>query len=247
MTRFICLIYLLGFLLLVNCENATNPELSQETIVVLTFDDAYASIYENAYPIMREFGFRGTHYIPANFLGRPGFMTLAQVIEMEREGGWESAGHTLNHATLTQVSLEEAEAEIKGCQQFLDNHGLSHYSFATPGGMINQEITQIIKKYFQSNRNSENLTHKPPIDPYALGYFVATTQTSVNELKARILQGMANGEVMVIFGFHVISEDTNLNPGTIHPDDFRQLVQFLKHRNIRVLTISEALNSRQKE
>jgi peptidoglycan/xylan/chitin deacetylase (PgdA/CDA1 family) len=56
--------------------------------IVLTFDDGYVDNYENAFPILREFGFTGTFFILTDVTDRsqPGYMTWDMIREMSRAG-----------------------------------------------------------------------------------------------------------------------------------------------------------------
>lgn len=59
-----------------------------ENPIVLTFDDGYVDNYENAFPILREFGFTGTFFILTDVTDRsqPGYMTWDMIREMSRAG-----------------------------------------------------------------------------------------------------------------------------------------------------------------
>ena len=94
-----------------------------EKPVVLTFDDAYDSIYRYAAPLMLEYGFTGTVFVISQFvdswnnwdvnLGGKKFKHLSwsQLVELKKLGfGIES--HGVSHADLTQVKKDRLYREL---------------------------------------------------------------------------------------------------------------------------------------
>ena len=66
------------------------------TVITLSFDDALTS-QEQALPILAEFGFRGSFFIPSARVNTSGNLTWDQVREIAA-AGHEIGGHTLDHA-----------------------------------------------------------------------------------------------------------------------------------------------------
>ncbi len=64
--------------------------------LILTFDDANEDNYTNAFPIMEKYGFTGVLYLPYDYIGTPGYLTVDQVKQMAA-AGWEVGSHTLTH------------------------------------------------------------------------------------------------------------------------------------------------------
>ncbi|MFC6591125.1 polysaccharide deacetylase family protein [Deinococcus lacus] len=74
-----------------------------EAVAVIQFDDGLASVYEFAFPALRELGVPGTVYIIWDQVGQPGFMTAAQLRELQA-AGWEIGHHTRSHAALPDLT-----------------------------------------------------------------------------------------------------------------------------------------------
>jgi len=233
---------LLNFILIfIECSGIVENQPYGETIVVLTFDDAHSSIFQNAYPTMKEFGYVATNYVPTGWVGNCDRLTLDQLQLLEKEGGWETGGHTITHANLTQIDLDSAEVEIVGCWKFLKDHDLKHASFALPVGHSNTEVTKIIKRYFNSIRTSEDFKMKCPIDPFSLGYYDARNTDGSEKINGRILRGISNHECLVIIGFHRIIDNKQAHSRAITPQEFWEILEFIRNRNLRVMTISQAI------
>lgn len=226
-------------LLLISCEIATELA-SEKTYVVITFDDQHESIYSTALPIMQEFGFRATSVINTGAIGAENKLTWSQVEELEFEHGWETAGHTLHHITLTTSPIELVEYEIYQDWLNLREHGLSHTTFALPSGKANQEHYDIILQYYQNVRTSLNCKMHTPIDRTDLGYYVYLSGYTAENAKARILQAKQNKECIVIIGFHRVLEEADGHPSNCKPDDFYKIMQFISDNDLEVITINEA-------
>ncbi|MCX7622827.1 MAG: polysaccharide deacetylase family protein [Thermomicrobium sp.] len=109
--------------------------------IVLTFDDGYRDFYENAWPILRKYGFHATIFVITGFLDSPRYLTWDMVRELDRSETVEIGGHTVHHLDLTQLSDEELAAELATCAQDLER-ALGHpvSSFAYPAGRYDRRV-----------------------------------------------------------------------------------------------------------
>ncbi|MBB3611144.1 peptidoglycan/xylan/chitin deacetylase (PgdA/CDA1 family) [Rhizobium sp. BK602] len=101
-------------------------------VAAITFDDSYANVYENALPILQEFGFTATNFVVANQVGGSNVwdvplgiaqapcMSLEQLREWVRLGH-EVGSHTLDHVHLPQVPMEEARRQIAQSRELLED------------------------------------------------------------------------------------------------------------------------------
>src|SRR5574340_244163 len=64
--------------------------------ILITFDDANADNFTNAFPIMQKYGFTGVLYVPYSYVGAPNYLTVDQIKEMAA-AGWEVGSHTMDH------------------------------------------------------------------------------------------------------------------------------------------------------
>ncbi|MBP6017243.1 MAG: polysaccharide deacetylase family protein [Candidatus Promineofilum sp.] len=119
-----------------------------EKPILLTFDDGYLDSYEVAYPILREYGFKGTFFIITEFVdsGREGYMTWPMIEEMAQAGqGFES--HSRTHPDLATKSHDGLIWEILGAQETLAAHvGYRPRYFCYPGGTYNEETIQMLQE-----------------------------------------------------------------------------------------------------
>lgn len=103
--------------------------------IILTFDDNNEDNYTTAFPIMKKYGYTGVLYVPFNYVGTPGYMTVAQIKEMAA-AGWEVGSHSLSHPmNLIEMPADQIRAEIVDSRKKLENLlGLPILTFAYPFG-----------------------------------------------------------------------------------------------------------------
>lgn len=116
--------------------------------VLLTFDDGYLDNYQNAYPILQEFGFVATFFIPTEFIdnNREGYMTWPMIEEMAAHGH-HFEPHSRTHPDLRARDDEYLIWEILGPQQTLAAHiGYTPRYFAYPSGRYDQSVLAMLQR-----------------------------------------------------------------------------------------------------
>ncbi|MCA9875826.1 MAG: polysaccharide deacetylase family protein, partial [Anaerolineales bacterium] len=104
--------------------------------IILTFDDGYLDNYENAFPILQEFGFTGTFFIITDFVDQqlPGYVTWEMLQEMAA-AGMRIESHSKNHPDLTGKDRDFLIWQMLGSQETLAAHlGYTPRYFCYPSG-----------------------------------------------------------------------------------------------------------------
>ena len=112
--------------------------------VILTFDDGYADFYTTALPILRSHNFVAVSYVVTGFVGWPGYMTTAQIVEADRSG-MEIGSHTINHPNLANMSAAAVLSQLTQSKLFLEQV-LGHpvLSFCYPSGKYTSAVASAV-------------------------------------------------------------------------------------------------------
>ncbi|MFN2237265.1 MAG: polysaccharide deacetylase family protein [Anaerolineales bacterium] len=115
--------------------------------IVITFDDGNRDIYDNAFPIMRDYDFPGVFYIVGNRVNSGTNITHAPELREMVEAGWEIGSHSYTHSDLT---LDHSIARYEILQSKLDIEdavGVEVSTFAYPFGLVDPYLAQKVSDY----------------------------------------------------------------------------------------------------
>ena len=120
-----------------NCFDHNN-ELAAKCVVI-TFDDGYRDFYTKAFPILHEYNFPATVFLPTEFIGNKKkkltgkeHLTWSQVSELSDQG-ISFGSHTVTHPELISLRDEDLEYEIKQSKETIEEKlGKSIDTFSYP-------------------------------------------------------------------------------------------------------------------
>lgn len=108
--------------------------------VFITFDDGYVDNYEQAYPIMKKYGMKGTIFLVINLMNTPGYLTWDQVTEMGKNG-MEFGSHTISHKPLTSFDQAGVHRELTQSKAVIEGYlGKPCIYIAFPEGKVNDMV-----------------------------------------------------------------------------------------------------------
>ncbi len=147
--------------------------------IIISFDDGDASVYSQAFPVMREYGFTGINYLVKNYIGAEGYLSVAQIKELSA-AGWEVGSHSMTHSDLTTSSHLEFEI-IKSKDVLEKMLDVKVQSFAYPFGMINAELRETVAQHYLAAMGLGVYVTQRPVDihylwrrPVEMGWDVQT-------------------------------------------------------------------------
>lgn len=88
--------------------------------IVITFDDNNLSQYEVALPILEKYKMIGVFYQVTNRLSLKGVVDAEKTKDMSMRG-MDIQSHTLDHATMTNLSLKRLDEELLGSKKVLED------------------------------------------------------------------------------------------------------------------------------
>lgn len=121
--------------------------------VLITFDDAYADLVENALPVVERYGHHAVVFVITELMREGKTWENSRVMTQEQAQEWaargiEFGGHTRTHPDLTAESSDRVADEVKGSKQDLQAAGLIPVSFAYPFGCTNEQVRQAVDGVF---------------------------------------------------------------------------------------------------
>ncbi len=114
--------------------------------VMITLDDGFEDNYTSALPILESCGFKAMFFIVADWVGKPGFMSWDQILELERRGHIIGS-HTVTHPMLTEIGLQKAKHEIYNSKQWIETAlGIPVHFFCYPTGRFNESLEEMVRQ-----------------------------------------------------------------------------------------------------
>jgi peptidoglycan/xylan/chitin deacetylase (PgdA/CDA1 family) len=114
--------------------------------VVITFDDGVRSDYEVAYPIFSEYGIRGHFFVNTSTVGSKGYVTWAELREMQR-GGMSIQSHAHDHVYLARMGTDAIRAQLARSRALLEDRlGEAVQFLAAPYGDYDQRVVALAKE-----------------------------------------------------------------------------------------------------
>jgi len=127
--------------------------------VVITFDDAYESMYRHAYPALKQRGLASTLFVYTDFVGARDAVSWSQMSEMQRSGLVDIQAHSKTHRNLMERAPDESEAayrkqidiELKHPRAVIERHlgagAAKVRHFAYPYGDANAAVLDAMRRH----------------------------------------------------------------------------------------------------
>lgn len=123
--------------------------------IVITIDDGWKSVYTDAYPVLKEFGYPFTVFLYKNYVDGGGrALTSAMIREMQENGatiGSHSASHTYPGPQRAKGAVaydKFLRTELGESKRFLEEKfGARVTTYAYPGGIHTPEMDPLAKEF----------------------------------------------------------------------------------------------------
>jgi hypothetical protein len=81
-------------------ECSTQCRDHQQRLVMLTFDDGLAGLFDTIFPLLKQFNMKAVAYIVPDWVGTPGIVSWEQVVTMHRSGLIDFQSHSMSHRAI---------------------------------------------------------------------------------------------------------------------------------------------------
>ncbi len=153
--------------------------------VAITFDDGCETDLLTAAPLLRELGFGATFYITLGFLGKPGYLSRAQLRELA-DFGCEIGSHSMTHPYLPDLAPEQLTREILDSRKELSEiTGRSVDHFSCPGGRWNPRVVAAaMEAGYRSVATSQAVANPAPTELATLGRLAIMRETGLESFSS---------------------------------------------------------------
>src|SRR6266511_1672523 len=151
-----------------------------ERSIVITFDDGYHSVFEEAFPVLQTYGMSATVFLTVGERGsvkrsarlpplEGRSMLCWDEIRDMHQAGIDFGAHTLTHPDLTLLPRDQVAMEICDSKAIIqDMLGVPVSCFAYPFGRYNQSSYEIVRQHFSCASSDKLGLISFGSDPYAL-------------------------------------------------------------------------------
>lgn len=116
----------------------------------ITFDDAYETVFTQAFPMLTERSIPFTTFLTRGLIGKLGYLSVSEIKEMCQYPGYSIGGHGDKHEVFRHYSEERMMEECNGEKTWLeDTFNTKVDSFAFPYGRVievSRKNRELIKK-----------------------------------------------------------------------------------------------------
>lgn len=204
-----------------------------KTQVVFMFDDGWNSVYSDAYPLLKRYGYRGSVAVIPGMVREREYMSYDQLAQLYM-AGWDILNHSYSHMEDMYFRCEEMLSDYMRAREWMGKHFFTRgmNMIITPMGECNPYlIPLLIKRGFKSIRTSDNVlllsrnkaTYFPAKTIHLFAY--VSIETVQNELMACL-----GSDSAVLFNLHKIDRTDDKTQTSFSPQKLVALIEFI-HAN----------------
>ena len=176
--------------------------------VMITFDDAYANIAENALPLLQRLGFSAAVYVVTARIGSSSAwneakgLTTLKLMDAEQIQHWAGEGiefgsHGRTHVNLTTLSDSQLAEEVRRkCRRSCRFAGVRTLSFAYPFGAYNLRVRQCVQRVVDMALTTESGLSGFRTDPFMLYRTAIQPRDNMPSFACRIRFGKLPSEFL---------------------------------------------------
>ena len=204
-----------------------------DKLVVLTFDDACASGYTVAAPILKPLGFGGSFYVCDfdSFKTRKDWYLTWRQMKALNDEGFEVGNHTVGHGG-------SLEGFVAMDNELFANHGPKMTTVCWPLYMVNWNICQdLAKNGYTFGRGGHECPYRPTLDnPFDVPSYTMNEGVTM-EAFIKIVRRAVNGKIVVLT-YHGVPDGEHQNV-SVKPETFQVMMQYLKDNHYEAIAMRD--------
>ncbi|HUF76047.1 MAG TPA: polysaccharide deacetylase family protein [Longimicrobiales bacterium] len=183
--------------------------------ITVTFDDGFATAYDNAFPVLQQLGLRANVAVNPAQVGSPAYMSEAELDDVHA-AGFSIVSHTMTHPSLVTLTTGELDYELRASQQWIDAQGYRGSNvFVVPYHEWSGRERNAVAEYYEAARGMsassvvpDSLVSWRPSNPYDLTGIEAdllpyTTEEGRDRLRSLLQRTADEGAFIDVF-FHSV-------------------------------------------
>lgn len=205
-----------------------------------TFDDGWASAYQNAVGLLDRADNKATFYLNPSSIDTPSFMTTTQVAALENTGH-EIASHGHEHRDFTTLKQPAINYQLGHANNYFRQiFQMQSVNFAAPFGSTDDQLMFYTQKYYASSRSTQDgINMKQTFNPYNLLVLYVGNDMPLTRLKEAIAQTQASHGWLILV-YHRIDDNAKGETSTT-PTQFESQLDAVRASGIAVMTVKSAL------
>jgi MYXO-CTERM domain-containing protein len=215
---------------------------SGQGVVSVVFDDGWVSAYNQALPVMGTRALRGTFFIVADYVDKPGYQAdymVSSQLKQLAASGHEIASHCWDHVDLRTLSAAAVSSQLSRSRTKLEGYGLKVVGFAPPFGATNAAITGQIQQQYGYSRGLTAGINTPPYDRYNLRTDIVADTTTLSAFQGLVQSAQAQNGWLILL-YHRFSSQPS-GSTYVSPANFKQQMDYLVSAKVKVLPVGEVL------
>ena len=223
-----------------------------EKTAVITIDDGYRSVWENARPLLDQYGFPATLFISTGSVGGSNYLSWDEIRKLEKQG-FEIGNHSHSHAYFLNKPKEKIaetfEADLKKAdEQFRKHLGRVPSLYAYPFGEYTPEMMAVLKSRGyraaagQRSGVIDERSSRYALPRFPMNYYYADMEGFSNKMRMHALPVLsAEPESPVVTGSRPPRLKLRMDTKNINPDGLQCFVNGRKACRMKKTRKSSAL------
>ncbi|HEX5610446.1 MAG TPA: polysaccharide deacetylase family protein [Solirubrobacterales bacterium] len=230
------------------------PSKHTKATISFTFDDGYASTWNDGLTKLSTHRYPATAYVIAQLIDDPGRLSLEQLYTLRDKHHWEIGGHSFTLAAhnqpngLDDLDPGDLETEMDSLRDWLDEKGFERDTFAYPKGAAGHDVRDLAERDYCAGRSTARGPETVPTrDDFTMrGWSINGLEDDADSVIAEIDEAVAD-KAWLMLTFHDLVPGAPVAPTDFEDDEFDEVVDHVRslqlEGKLKVRTVADALNA----